>query len=195
MFSYSWSQLSAFIGDIGNYCSIAGHTLFGESEHNLDTLTTSNVLWDTNAFGGFSQRKFGGIKHVYNGTPRKFLPIEIGNDVWIGVRCYVKRGVRIGTGSVIGAHTVVTKDVPPYSIVVGNPGVVKRKRFDDRTIERLLDTKWWNYIVSDIPALDMNNVNKACDLIQTLEATGKLTRYKPRVIYARELHEFISKNT
>lgn len=53
-------------------------------------------------------------------------------------------GVKIGTGAVVGAATVVTKDVDPYSIVVGVPGKEIRKRFDEETIERLLETKWWN---------------------------------------------------
>lgn len=194
MFSYSWSQIGVFLGSIGNYCSIAGHTIFGDSEHRLDVLTTSNVLWDTAAFGGFTQRKFGSVKYPkVTGSPKTFLPIEIEHDVWIGIRCYIKQGVKIGTGSVIGAHTVVTKDIPPYSVVVGNPGVIKRKRFSDKIIERLLEVKWWNYVVSEIPGLDISDLNKTCDLIQDLETKGKITSYKPQVITAREIHDFINK--
>jgi len=59
-------------------------------------------------------------------------------------------GVTIGDGAVIGARTVITKDVPPYSIVVGNPGSVVKKRFDDSTIQKLLDIEWWNWNDSKI---------------------------------------------
>lgn len=67
----------------------------------------------------------------------------IGSDVWIGTNVTILNGVKIGDGSVIGANTIVTKDVPPYSIVVGNPGKIVKFRFDEKQIEELLRLKWW----------------------------------------------------
>jgi virginiamycin A acetyltransferase len=69
----------------------------------------------------------------------------IGNDVWIGRDAVIMPGVTVGDGAIIGAHAVVAKDVPPYAVVVGNPGRVIKKRFDDATIAKLLDIAWWHW--------------------------------------------------
>jgi len=77
-----------------------------------------------------------------------FIPkgdVSIGNDVWIGRETLILSGVTIGDGAVIGARAVVTKDVEPYSIVAGNPARLIRKRFDDKTIHRLLEIRWWDW--------------------------------------------------
>ena len=76
------------------------------------------------------------------------LPLKgdtvVGNDVWIGQNVTIMPGVHIGDGAIIGANSVVAKDVAPYHIVAGNPIKVIRKRFDDNTIEFLLNLKWWD---------------------------------------------------
>ena len=74
----------------------------------------------------------------------------IGNDVWIGNGAIVINGVKVGDGAIIGAGAVVTKDVPPYCIVVGSPARVIKKRFDDAVIERLLKVQWWNWPLEKI---------------------------------------------
>ncbi|MDD2495379.1 MAG: CatB-related O-acetyltransferase [Tissierellia bacterium] len=79
----------------------------------------------------------------------------IGNDVWIGSGAIVLRGTRIGDGAVIGANAVVTKDVPPYSIVVGIPAKIIKNRFSDKIITLLINSKWWNY--SPIEAKEIIN--------------------------------------
>ena len=71
--------------------------------------------------------------------------VIIGNDVWIGAHTTIVNGVRIGTGAVIGAGAVVTKDIPPYAIVVGNPAHVIKYRFSEDVIHKLLAIKWWNW--------------------------------------------------
>ena len=71
--------------------------------------------------------------------------IIIGNDVWIGYEAVILSGVTIGDGAIIGTHAVVTKDVPPYTIVGGVPAKPIRKRFNDKTIARLLELKWWDW--------------------------------------------------
>lgn len=77
------------------------------------------------------------------------LPLKgdtvVGNDVWIGQNVTVMPGVHIGDGSIIGANSVVAKDIPPYSVAVGNPCRVIKKRFDDELIDYLLELKWWNW--------------------------------------------------
>ncbi|MCV5888727.1 CatB-related O-acetyltransferase, partial [Escherichia coli] len=73
----------------------------------------------------------------------------VGNDVWIGSEAMIMPGVNIGDGAVIGARAVVTKDVQPYSGVVGNNQVV-RQRFNDKEIEMLLNIQWWNWPIEHV---------------------------------------------
>ena len=87
----------------------------------------------------------------------------IGNDVWIGYDAIIMPGVKIGDGAIIGTRAVVTKDIPPYTIVCGVPAKPIRKRFDDKTIEKLLLIKWWNWdkekIKQNIQSIQSGNIN------------------------------------
>ena len=76
--------------------------------------------------------------------------IVIGNDVWIGYEAVIMAGVHIGDGAIIAARAVVTKDVPPYTIVGGTPAKEIRKRFDAEVIEQLLIQKWWDWSTDKI---------------------------------------------
>nr|WP_246566018.1 CatB-related O-acetyltransferase [Tissierella simiarum] len=91
----------------------------------------------------------GNINHNTNDEFKKKLEIKdlciIGNDVWIGSNAVILRGVKVGNGAVIGAGAIVTKDVEPYSIVVGNPARVIKKRFSEQIIESLEKIQWWNW--------------------------------------------------
>lgn len=69
----------------------------------------------------------------------------VGNDVWIGMEALILPGTRIGDGAIVGARAVVSGEVPPYAIVVGNPARVVRRRFDDTTVARLLAVRWWDW--------------------------------------------------
>lgn len=88
----------------------------------------------------------------------------IGNDVWFGTNSTIMLGVKIGDGAIIGACSVVTKDVPPYSIVAGNPAKIVRYRFPDEIIEQLLKIKWWDWdydkITRNIPAIVGADIEK-----------------------------------
>ena len=85
------------------------------------------------------------------------LPLKgdtvIGSDVWIGQNAVLLPGVHIGDGAIIGANSVVGSDVDPYTIVVGNPAKILRKRFDDEMIELLLRFKWWDKSIDEINGL------------------------------------------
>ena len=76
----------------------------------------------------------------------------IGHDVWIGQGARILPGARIGSGSIIGTGAVVGGQVPPYSIVTGNPGRIARRRFDPGTIDRLLQVAWWDWPIDTILA-------------------------------------------
>ena len=141
-----WSEINryTFIGNngfvihstIGSFCSIANNVTIGAGKHPLNFVSTSPVFYSE---GNILKKCFSKIDF------REYEKTTIGNDVWIGSNAFIKGGVKIGHGTVIGAHAVVTKDIEPYSIVVGNPARVVRKRFDDATIEKLLELKWWDY--------------------------------------------------
>lgn len=121
---------------IGSFCSIANNVMIGSGSHPLNFVSTSPVFYTEQNV----------LKKCFNKIDfEEYTTTTIGNDVWIGSNAFIKAGVNIGHGAVIGAHTVVTKDIAPYSIVVGNPSRVIRKRFDESTIEKLLMTKWWDY--------------------------------------------------
>lgn len=120
---------------IGKYCSIAHGALFISSvaNHHMDGFST----FPFTAFWGEAT----GYKYYY---PDKGDTI-IGNDVWIGCEATIMPGVKIGDGAIIGARSVVTKDVDPYCIVAGNPAVQIRKRFSQEVIDALLNIQWWNW--------------------------------------------------
>lgn len=129
---------------IGKFCSIAcgAKFLFNSANHSLKSLSTYPfpIFYDV-----------WGLKNlkVTDAWDNKG-DIVIGNDVWIGFEAIILSGVKIGDGAIIGARAVVTKDVPPYTIVGGVPAKIIRKRFDDNTIDKLLKLKWWNLPVETI---------------------------------------------
>ena len=90
--------------------------------------------------------------------------IVIGNDVWIGFEAVIMSGVTIGDGAIVGARAVVTKDVPPYTIVGGVPVKEIRKRFSDERISELLNLKWWDWpeekIQMNICAIQTGNIDE-----------------------------------
>lgn len=121
--------------EIGSFCSIANNVKIGGEMHPMSWVSMSPVFYE-----GKDSVK---TKFSMHKRPQSKKTI-IGNDVWIGQNSLIKQGVIIGTGAVIGMGSVVTKDVEPYAIVAGNPARLIRKRFDDTTIEKLLNSKWWD---------------------------------------------------
>ncbi len=89
------------------------------------------------------------IKNVASAWDNKG-DIVVGSDVWIGYEAVILSGVHIGDGAIIGARAVVTRDVSPYTVVGGIPAKEIKKRFDEETIEKLLETQWWNWPIDKI---------------------------------------------
>jgi acetyltransferase-like isoleucine patch superfamily enzyme len=130
---------------IGKYCSIADEVVIDLGWAHRTDLATTYPLW---AFPDYWP-KVRELKH----QDVVFMPrsdVTIGNDVWIGRQALILSAVCIGDGTIIGARSVVTKDVEPYSIVAGNPARLIRMRFDDKTIERLLQIRWWDWPVEKV---------------------------------------------
>lgn len=120
--------------EIGSFCSLASNVIIGGAMHPTDWVSTSPVF--------YSGKDSISTKFSEHQRPNHKRTI-IEHDVWIGTGAIIKQGVYIGTGAVIGMGSVITKNVEPYSIVAGNPGKVIKKRFDDSTCEKLLNSNWW----------------------------------------------------
>lgn len=143
---------------IGKFCSIAcgAKFLFNSANHTLSSLSTY-------PFPLFFEEWNLEKKAVTQAWDNKG-DIIVGNDVWIGYEAVILAGVHIGDGAVIGTRAVVTKDVPPYTIVGGVPAKPIKKRFPEKTISMLLDMQWWNWsndkIAHSIKAIQAGKIDK-----------------------------------
>lgn len=143
-FSYVAEYSGLNCVDTGNYCSIGPFVQIGGMEHPYWRPSTSSRL--------------------YGNDCESEVRTIIGDDVWIGAHCYIKQGVHIGNGAVVGAHSFVDKDVLPYAIVFGTPAKVYRMRFDSNVIEAIQKTRFADYPPKKAKALlkcieDMTNVS------------------------------------
>ena len=126
---------------IGKYCSIAGEVkIFMDKDHNTEVISTYPFGHSRLPFSKKITKPFlPDTPHFVVGYRRTV----IGNDVWLGFGATIFRGVHIGDGACIGAFSVITKDIPPYSIAVGYSRIV-RKRFSQEDIDFLMKLKWWD---------------------------------------------------
>ena len=124
---------------IGKFCSIAcgAKFIFNSANHTLSSLSTY-------PFPIFFEEWGLDVKNITKAWDNKG-DIVIGNDVWIGYEAVIMAGVTIGDGAIIGTRSVVTKDVPPSTIVGGAPAKPIRKRFPQNTVDTLLKIKWWDW--------------------------------------------------
>ena len=144
---------------IGKFCSIAcgAKFIFNSANHSLSSLSSY-------PFPIFFEEWDLDIKDITKAWDNKG-DIVIGNDVWIGYEAVILAGVTIGDGAVIGARAVVTKDIPPYTIVGGVPARPIRKRFSEEITDSLLKIKWWDWPkerirghISDIQSGNIKNM-------------------------------------
>ena len=126
---------------IGRFCSIGNRVLLGmqkRSGHIPEWVSTY---------------PFPSLASKNN---KSTVPAVIGHDVWCGMDSLIFDGVSIGTGAIIGARSVVTKDVPPYAIVVGSPAKIVKFRHSEAMIQKLLESEWWLYSKEDLSTLPIN---------------------------------------
>ncbi len=148
---------------IGKFCSIACGTrfLFNCANHTLSSLSTYT-------FPLFYEEWNLEKSNVVSAWDNKG-DIIIGDDVWIGYEAVIMSGVHVGNGAIIAARAVVTKDVPPYTIVGGTPAREIRKRFDTDVIKRLLMLKWWDWPIDKIRQCLPYIMNGALDELLSIE--------------------------
>jgi hypothetical protein len=111
----------------------------------------------------------------------------VGHDVWIGQGAFIKAGVRLGTGCVVGARATVLKDVPPYAVVVGTPARVIRLRFPEEVVARLLTSEWWRFSIYDLFAAPFDDVPRALDALEEMVGAGAVRPYEGPVVTAEDL--------
>lgn len=132
-FSYTGANTVLKTAEIGNFCSLSWNISATGNRHDYRKLTAHPVA-QLSSFGIAEEDE-----------PHENRKIVIGNDVWIGANACIMPGVKIGDGSVIGAGAIVTKDVPPFAVVAGNPARILKYRFSDAQITDLMDIKWWDW--------------------------------------------------
>ena len=161
--------LYSYIADsqVGRYCSLASRVSIGAFNHPTNWLSSHEFSFrDTSSIWGESSIE-GGHNLLQSGK----IETISGNDVWVGDNVVVLRGVNVGDGAILGASSIVTQDVPPYAIVVGNPGRVVRFRFHANVIEQLLSLKWWEWDMSDLKGLDFSDIHTTLEKLQQRRMT------------------------
>jgi len=169
--AYSDMDTLSYIGDysvvinskIGKFCSISWGVTIGPEEHDYTRLTNHSFLYSLKSFQLTPYKHYSPFEKECN----------IGNDVWIGCNSTILRGVTIGDGAVIGANSLINKNVPPYAIVVGSPGKVVKYRFKKEIIKALLEVKWW-----DISLLTISENTELFAAKPTLEIIKKISSIK-----------------
>ncbi|MBR0555147.1 CatB-related O-acetyltransferase [Ciceribacter sp. L1K23] len=175
---------------IGRYCSFARDVQIGHGGHPTDWLSVSSMQYKRDYRGWAS---FVGSKGVERFIAREVTPFEhtrrtiIQNDVWIGNGVFIKDGVTLGNGAILAAGSVVTKDVPDYAIVGGNPARLIRMRFPEKTIEQLMDLQFWRYFIGDLHPIDFSNIDAAIERLSELVGNGDIEEYRPAPVGLAEL--------
>ena len=152
---------------VGHFCSIGARTAINPFNHPVDWLSIHEFQYHPHAFDWVDE--YTAIDRLPR-TPDMIEPVTIGSDVWMGHNVNVMPGVSVGDGAVIGAGSVVTRDVPPFAIVAGAPATVKRFRFSDQLIERLLCVRWWDLELAEIGGLPYRDVERCLDRIEAIKA-------------------------
>lgn len=164
-FSYLGAGHSYFhhVERIGRFCAFGPDIIMGDSEHPTGALTPHPMFgW---RFENWSEELLEDQEFIHSlrkkliGMIKKTEKIVIGNDVWIGRGAVISRGVRVGDGAIIASKSVVTKDVPPYTIVGGVPAKPIRQRFSDHVVEKLLELKWWEYGPAILKNVDITDID------------------------------------
>ncbi len=145
-FINDFALIDASVIHIGKFCSISHNVKIGMRSHPIELLSTSPKLY---------LKSKGVCEQDYFEELTLNTHTLVGDDVYIGANAIVMAGVNVGTGAVIGAGAIVTKDVPPYSIIIGNPGKVVRYRFSDDIIDNLVSEDIYNKGISEI--IDFNH--------------------------------------
>jgi acetyltransferase-like isoleucine patch superfamily enzyme len=140
-FSYISSYSLAILARIGKFSAISDHVTCGLGLHPSYDFVSIHPIF-------YSRKNQAQISFADKDFVSEYKPVDIGHDVWIGSHVMIMGGITVGNGAIIGAGSVVTKDVPPYAIVGGVPAKLIRYRFNERQIHFLQKFEWWNKDIS-----------------------------------------------
>ncbi len=158
-------------GSIGAFCAIGARCSINPFNHPIDWLSVHEFQYLRNGYDWVPE--YSDFSRLPR-TADMFGVVNIGNDVWLGHNVNVLSGVTLGDGAVIGAGSVVTKDIPPYAIAVGVPAIVKRYRFPDAIIQRLLRARWWDLELSQLSGLPFRDIERCLDAIEEIRAGQRI---------------------
>lgn len=186
-FSYQVSGY-CFGARIGRYCSFGEEVQIGRQNHPLAWVSTSPAFYIHDQLfeldGGFEgAADYHKYRFEYSQAPTKVRITTIGNDVWIGHGAFIAAGVTIGHGAVVGAQAVVTKDVPPYAVVAGNPATLKRWRVDPMLVTPMLRSRWWRFAPWQLSHLDPSRPKQFVQGVHEMDDTPD---YAPDIFDLRE---------
>ncbi len=180
-----YGSVSLYATEVGRYCSIAESAVIGAPEHPTDWLSTHPFTFTRPDYMPkfYESPDFQRLAPTADSAGAVYpIPDKtvIGHDVWIGAGAQIRRGLTVGDGAIVAAHALVTHDVPPYAVVVGQPARVLRMRFTDPVIARLLKLQWWRYdLAPHKEAVDFSRIESAIDSLESLLAAGDLQALRP----------------
>ncbi len=189
--AFSYAVSGYYFGcRIGRYCSIGEQVQIGRHPHPMHWASTSPFFYRQYK-DVLDQELPAGVQmfprdFIHSAPPVTAKITHIGNDVWIGHGAFILPGITIGDGAVIAAKAVVTKDVPPYAVVAGSPGRIKRYRFTEEQISRLLESKWWEFAPWQLKGAKVDNIDQFVAHVEKLRAAGEKT-YQPHEIKLADL--------
>ncbi|MCS4065607.1 CatB-related O-acetyltransferase [Pseudomonas putida] len=186
-FSYTRSMLPVLISSIGRYTSIGNGLQVLGDRHPLEWISTSPAFYTQNS--GIAAALEADTGNTLNIHPfaKNRRSIVIGNDVWIGQNVTLAQGITIGDGAVVAGNTLVVKDVPPYTIVGGNPGKPIKPRFSDHIVDALISLQWWQYSAQDISRFDVSRPYVFCQQLMDSVINGRISLFNPRKISKDDL--------
>lgn len=147
--------------EIGRYVSIGSRCSISPHEHPKSWLSTSGFQYRTQPWMDFPM-----VHEVSYREPTKRTIIE--SDAWVGDNVFIRSGVHVGLGAIIGAGSVVVKDVPEFAIVAGNPAKVIRYRFEVEIQQMIRESKWWHFDQIDLSGCPFSDINDALNFIKRL---------------------------
>jgi acetyltransferase-like isoleucine patch superfamily enzyme len=190
-FSYGVSGYVCEV-EIGRYVSIGENVQIGRGDHPVHWVSTSPAFHLPASLFAVGT-EFAGAEDYHRFRPRPWPGAEagrlrrtrIGPDVWIGHAAFIRPGVEIGAGAVVGACSVVTRDVPPYAIVAGNPARILRLRFEAAAVAALLRLEWWRFAPWQLAPVNFADVQGAIAALE--ELLPRLAPFQPRRFSIAEL--------
>jgi acetyltransferase-like isoleucine patch superfamily enzyme len=181
-FTYFNNDCIVYDTTVERFCSIAHRSVIGPPEHPTNWLTShlfSHTLHVVNTGFGNSAPELDEIVTYEPFSTHNNRRTFIGNDVWVGCNVFIRRGVTIGDGAIVGANSAVVKDVEPFMIDGGTPARIIRQRFSDKIIERIKSSRWWTYNLkrTALEGIRYSDPQKALDIIEAAIASGKLEKF------------------